>query len=61
MRCDGGHIQDKMPEGADLRNIIILYNMPLSNTPKTFKSLYPLYPQTFSSLKNGTSKNKGKL
>lgn len=34
MRCDGGSIQDKMPEGADLRNIIILYNMPLSNSQR---------------------------
>lgn len=34
MRCDRGSIQDKMPEGADLRNIIILYNMPLSNSQR---------------------------
>lgn len=37
MRCDGRSIQDKTPEGADRRNIIILYNMPLSNIQRHSK------------------------
>lgn len=48
MRRERGSIKDKTPEGADVGNIIILYNGS-EHYPKTFKDLYPLYPQPFFS------------
>ena len=60
MRCDG-RIQDKMPEGADLRNIIILYSMPLSNIQRHSKvfthsilTLFSLVCQTETKTKTKT-------